>query len=149
MSSSPENISRVYSGEPALVGGVAVRAALSPGQFEAAYYVAEDMSTEDIVQETGRPYGTVRDYIHQAYQRLGVSSKTALAPYFPIDPDSPLLDGKRLMDLESAPRQLEVLEALSVGQDYKTIAANCRLSDSTVRSHVSRVVHKWPDVKGG
>ena len=106
------------------------------------------MTTQDIALETGRPYGTVRHYIHGAYEKLGISSKNALVPYFPIEPDHPLLNGKKLMDLESAPKQLEILEALSLGQDYKTIAETHQVSDSTARTHVNRIGETWTDAKG-
>jgi DNA-binding CsgD family transcriptional regulator len=142
------DIERVYRGQAALVDGQSVNDVLLTRQFETAQHASEGSSYKEIAAIMGVEPCTVRTHLNKSYGKLGISSKAGLAPYFPIDPDSTLLQGKKLMDLESVPFHLEILEALSTGLCYKQIAAKRRIKPSTARFYVGNIGKIWTDAKG-
>jgi DNA-binding NarL/FixJ family response regulator len=145
---NPENIERIYLGEPALVGD-AERAAedvLSDREYEVAGLAVEGLLYKEIATELSRGVSTVRTHLQSVYSELGIFSKVELAAFFPLDPESHLLEGKTLSQL--TPPQLEIIEGLSVGVPYKTIAASSHRAVSTMRTHMNNASEKWPDCKG-
>jgi len=144
----PENIARIYRGEPALVDGREASAILTPKVFEAASYAAQGFTYQEIADKTGCKHPTAKDKVHEAYGQLGVLFKYGLAPYFPADPNDPLLDGKGLVDLKYRLSALEILEALSVGRYYGEIAPERGISPSTARDHIKDISKIWPNISG-
>ncbi|HEX5455825.1 MAG TPA: LuxR C-terminal-related transcriptional regulator [Candidatus Saccharimonadales bacterium] len=95
---------------------------------------------------SGSAYLLIRTHLHTIYRNLGVSSKLDLVAFFPIDQEDDLLDGKTLGQLR--PRELEIMEGISVGVPYKAIAARSHLSVSTIRTHIHNAQQRWPDCDG-
>lgn len=145
---SPENIERIYLGEPALVGAKEKPAedVLSDREYEVAQLAVQGFVYKTIAGEVGRSLSMVRTHLHSVYSALGVSSHIELAGFFPLDSDDPLLEGKTLGQI--SPRGLEVTEGLSVGSNYKTIAIGMGISLSTVRTHLHNAMEVWPGCKG-
>ena len=142
---SPENLERVYTGEPALVegSGKLPSEALSVKEFETAGLAAEGMTYEEIAAHLGRSLGTVRSHLRGTYAKLGICTKSGLAGYFPIDPEDPRLAGKTLGQL--GPRTLEVVEGFTQGKVYKTIASDMDVSASTAKTHMHAASKIWVD----
>lgn len=144
---NPENIERIYSGEPALIGKAEkpVEDVLSDREYEIANLAAEGLQYNDIALEFSRGITTIRTHLHNIYGSLGIFSKIGLAGFFPLSQESSLLEGKTLAQL--TPNELEVIEGLSVGLPYKVIAARSNRSVSTARTHVHNALKTWPDCK--
>jgi DNA-binding CsgD family transcriptional regulator len=144
----PENITRIYRGEPALVDGDEVQDVLPPRVFEAASYAAQGLSYQAIADIMGCKHSTVKDGVSIAYSRLGVHHNYGLAPYFPLDPNDPILEGKRLSRLKGRHVSLKVLESLSMGLDYKEIAVEHGILHDSVRDRIKDVSNVWPGISG-
>lgn len=141
----PENLGRVYLGEPALVGDQErlPEDVLSDREYEIAALAASDKTYKEIAEETGCTVSTVRVHLHNAYGALDIYSKTGLVGYFPFDPGDPRLQGKVLGQLSM--RSLEVVEELSRGKTYGIAAAKLSIGESTARTHVHNAANMWTD----
>jgi DNA-binding CsgD family transcriptional regulator len=144
---SPENLERIYLGEPALVDGNPIEDRLSPKKYEVAQLAANGLTYEEIAGELGRSISTVRDHIGGIYKDLGVYSRINLAGFFPIEPDHPILQGKKLsqQSTRNGVRQLQTLEGLSAGKQYKVIAGELSIRESTTRTHIHMALNIWPE----
>lgn len=69
----------------------------------------------------------------------GIALKALRLLRNPIKPDEEKSDAKRP---ELSPREIEVLNQLSKGMDYKQIAENLIISPSTVRKHIENIYSK-------
>lgn len=140
----PENLERVYLGEPVLVGEKRLPAdVLSDKEYEVAVLAADDLEYKKIGQEINRSVYIVRTHLQTIYKKFRINSRNGLAGFFPIDPDSPLLTGKSLAQL--SPRELEVIEGLSTGKHSKTVAAELGMEESTTRTHIFNTKKIWGD----
>ena len=146
----PENIARVYRGEPALVGEREVQDVLTPRVFEIASCAAEGLTYQEIADRVDRALPTIRTQLHTAYTEMNVSEKYSLVAYFPPAWDDALLEGKRLVNLEgvTATARLEILESLSTGMHHKAIAHERGIKTSTVRTHIHHIGNIWTDARG-
>lgn len=146
---SPENLERIYVGEPALVGRRErlPSDALTDREFQVAGLAAESLSYEAIALEVGRSIGTIRGQLSLAYKRLGIGTKLGLAGYFPLDRDDPRLQGKTLGQL--SPRVLEAIEILSQGKDYRAISEVMYVEQGTVRGYIKHASGVWTGFQGG
>jgi len=71
---------------------------------------------------------------------LLVKSLTGIAPstcYAPLPPQTDVIE-----EVLPLSREVEVLEQLSTGLPYTTIAENLYISPSTVRRHIENIYHK-------
>ncbi len=142
-----ENLQRIYLGEPALVAGKPAEDRLSPKQHQIAELAASGQTNEDIGEEIGLGTNTVRGYLHNTYQRLGIFCRNDLAGFFLLEPNNPLLEGKKLSQqlTPRGARQLRILEGLSAGKQPKMIAGELSLDVSTIGTHIFNAKVAWPD----
>lgn len=124
---SPENIARIRQGIPAEPEAGSIDELLSEEQIAILGGVALGKTVEEIVKDekhnpNQRPVDAIKLYGRVAWKRLGVekSNRIMLAGYFPLDPDSQLLDAKSLADLYDV--HLKLLEGLSQGLSFKECA---------------------------
>lgn len=144
----PENILRIYRGEPALFDGEEASEVLTPRQLEAASQFARGLKQIAIAENMDITVDTTRVHLRSAYRRLKIVSRHDLVAYFPIDQGDKLLRGKEFADFEPIPDQLDILEALSVGLSYKQIAEQRKVPVSSLWSRIIYIKSIWPDVRG-
>jgi hypothetical protein len=145
---SPENVERIYRGLPALVDGQEPGALLREDQITAVLGRISGLTLEEVAatEDVGR--NAISQRVLAAYRRLGVRANHQAAGYFPLDPDSPLLEGKRLADL--VPGQLDTLQGFSMGFTYEQLVpADSRYTLRSRRKHTGTINSIWPDVHGG
>lgn len=139
---TPENLERIYLGQPPLAG-VRQRLpedTLSDREYEVASSAAEDLNYSEIGERVDMKTATVRTHLHSVYTRLGIPSRIALAGFFPLDPEDPLLEGRTLGQLSH--RELTIIQAISEGLPFKTAVGPNR-NASTARTHISNASKKW------
>lgn len=141
---SPKNLERIYMGKPVLVNGKLPANVLSDVQYETANLVADGYSNEEAATELGVSPNSVGSRVNRTCGRLGISSSIGLAMFFPLGPDHPLLEGKRLQDLNRG--SLEVVDSLSKGVDRKHIAKIMNTTPCSINNKLNYAARKkWPD----
>lgn len=146
---SPENVIRIYHGEPALLGRDVPANLLEEREFEAIACLADGLTQREVAEVLGKPGELVERSIQRDRNRLGILDSLQLAGYFPLDPDHGAVGDKKLADLEAVPHGLDILEAISVGKRNKQIAAAAGINRSHIRKRLSDMEGVWEDVEGG
>lgn len=123
----PKNIVRIRQGIPAEPEAGPINELLSEEQIAILGGIALGKTAEEIVKDekhnpNKRDVDSINYYGRVAWKRLGVekSNRIMLAGYFPLDPDSQLLDDKSLDDLYNV--HLKLLEGLSQGLNFEQCA---------------------------
>ena len=55
---------------------------------------------------------------------------------------------QQLLSLDLSPRENEVLKLIAMGYSNREIASELRITESTVKSHLSRVMESWMCIYG-
>jgi DNA-binding CsgD family transcriptional regulator len=143
---SPENIDRIYHGQPALTDGQLPVQVLTKRQFQSISHYADGLPYQDITEKLGIAYETLGNHTHKGYKRLGIVKRSQLAGFFPLSPDSEAVGDNKLADLlEENPVVLDVLQAFSVGKQYAQIAAKYGVKERAIRDYVYSVNAIWPN----
>lgn len=143
---SPENVGRIYHGQPALVDGELPVDVLEAEEFKALSLLADGMTHKavaDALDETS--IGKVRDSLQEGRHRLGIRDMFQVAGYFPLDPGSEEVGAKKLSSLERIPAALDILEAISVGKRNKQVAEAASLSGPTARDRLLGIEKVWKE----
>lgn len=141
---SPENIERIYLGEPPLVYGEPIEDALSDRQHQVTKLYAGGLTHQQIAAELGTTQSSTTALLSRAYNLLGVNYVYGLASYFPLDLDDPKLENRILG--EFSPLQLQILEGLSKGLSCTAIAEELNYNRNTVGSNLKRTTSIWSDL---
>jgi DNA-binding NarL/FixJ family response regulator len=116
---------------------------LSPRRRQAVELAAQGLSYKEIAKSMVPPVSasTVTHHLNKAYAVLGISGKDQLGTLFAGS-------GEAAMDLSALPltdlsdREMQVFEALAAGITNGEIANLIGLTESTVRTHRSKVSNK-------
>lgn len=136
-----ENMERVYRGEPALHNGAPLEDLIPEDRYKIAALSAEDHSTDEIAEQLDIGRGTVIRQKHLLYKQLEISTNTALAGFFPLDPEDPSLEGKLLSQLTL--KQLKVIQIFSMGVSSQMISFKLNRSASNAGKHLSNASRTW------
>lgn len=146
---SSDNIERIYRGEPARTpSGDVPEAVLSPRQFEITGLAAAGLPNEEIAEVTGLTYGTVKNHMYLAFQKLGVAGRSSLIAYFPVEAGDDVLQGKKIQDIYRGPRSLRDVEALSTGASCKDAAQQRGITLASFYANIKFLSDAWPDAQG-
>jgi DNA-binding CsgD family transcriptional regulator len=141
---NPENVKRIYLGQPALVDGRPPTDVLSREQLDAVSLIADGLTYTEAAKELQIRQSTLSGRVNRAYGRLGISSSIQLAGFLPLDPDNPMLEDKKLQDLGLG--DLRAVEGLSKGMDTDGVATKLKTTRNSVVSRLNyAATSKWPD----
>jgi DNA-binding MarR family transcriptional regulator len=143
----PANRLRIYRGEPALVNGHLPSRFLKEPEIETAYLTADGLSQEEIGEEMNVKEATVSRRLQRVNRHLGIVERHQLAGFFPLDPEDEIVQGKNLADLKIRPRNLRILQALSVAKPYEMTAREEKITRQTVARNAYRANDMWPDTR--